>query len=670
MNAVGFPTFSKPVAAPKRAERTDSSSDKPTTVRNQNSAEFAAFLGMLVNGDAKLRTDLLKQLPAEGASLLDHLLAGNVEGTSDDAATALETTPEATIIPSKNATDSVRYGMLASTLALAKNTNIVSPATDNIGAATRGVHSPSGDTRITPAVLARIASGKLASVEELMARGDREGAVARAKLDDLLSKAGTSEGLNLSQLSEMNAALQAALAASAADVSTPVKDIEAVDPELRSRFDRISSRMKEEFGHDVTIVETARSQARQDHLYAQGRTTPGNVVTWTTDSAHTHGEAIDVVVDGSWNNPTGFARLQQIAKEEGLRTIPNDPGHLELPREEWTNNADVRVTSAFASGNNAKHTGANGVAQVATVARVASVASAANSGQAATTPAITQQETPVNASLGVMADRSNGANNSNSNTNNSENSGNRDERSRKPLPATAKATEHANERSAAYDRDKSGTQNASAVMGGVADSSTRFVGPVDQTERPAGATAAEAAERVDSINTMRAQQGKSVSQMTLEVEGPNGTTHEIKVDVRGNTVGTTITADSASADRMRSNVNELKTGLESRGLEPDTVRISTQGSKAADATDAARAGTERDAARMSGVGASGNSAGNDGAAQQQRDRSSAARDWEDRQATRDEQRAQQDRAGRDAQNQQRRGSSSQGAERPQYREMR
>lgn len=671
MNAVGFPGFSNPVTAPKRADRSDNSNDKTTPVRGQSSAEFAAFLGMLVNGDAKLRTDLLKQLPAEGASLLDHLLAGSAEGMSDDAAAALETMPQSTMIPSTNATDSVRYGMLASTLALAQNTNIVSPATDNISAATRGVHSPSGESRITPAVLARIASGKLASVEELMARGDREGAMARAKLDDLLSKAGTSEGLNLSQLSEMNAALQAALAASAADVSTPIKDIEAVDPELRSRFDRITSRMKEEFGHDVTIVETARSQARQDHLYAQGRTTPGNVVTWTTDSAHTHGEAIDVVVDGSWNNPTGFARLQQIAKEEGLRTIPNDPGHLELPREDWTNDADVRVTSAIASGGQtANRAGANGVARVATVARVASVASAANSGRAATTPAVAEQESPTNASLGALANRSSDASSSNSNANSSENSANRDDRARKPLPVTAKATEHANERSPAYDRDKSGTQNASALMGGVADSSTRFVGPVDGIERSNGATAAEAAERVDSINTMRAQQGKSVSQMTLEVEGPNGTTHEIKVDVRGNTVGTTITADSASADRMRSNVNELKTGLESRGLEPDTVRISTQGAKAVDATDAARAGTERDAARMSGVGASGNSAGNDGAAQQQRDRSSAARDWEDRQATRDEQRAQQDRAGRDAQNQQRRGSSSQGAERPQYREMR
>ena len=36
----------------------------------------------------------------------------------------------------------------------------------------------------------------------------------------------------------------------------------------------------------VIVVEGVRSEARQRELYAQGRTKPGKVVTWTMDSRH------------------------------------------------------------------------------------------------------------------------------------------------------------------------------------------------------------------------------------------------------------------------------------------------------------------------------------------------------------------------------------------------
>ncbi|MED4888926.1 M15 family metallopeptidase [Lysinibacillus fusiformis] len=37
---------------------------------------------------------------------------------------------------------------------------------------------------------------------------------------------------------------------------------------------------------NVFITETYRSQERQKYLYAQGRTRPGQIVTWTLDSNH------------------------------------------------------------------------------------------------------------------------------------------------------------------------------------------------------------------------------------------------------------------------------------------------------------------------------------------------------------------------------------------------
>lgn len=43
------------------------------------------------------------------------------------------------------------------------------------------------------------------------------------------------------------------------------------------------------------VVETYRSQIRQNYLYSVGRTVPGTKVTWTQTSIHTQRNAVDVV---------------------------------------------------------------------------------------------------------------------------------------------------------------------------------------------------------------------------------------------------------------------------------------------------------------------------------------------------------------------------------------
>ncbi len=50
-------------------------------------------------------------------------------------------------------------------------------------------------------------------------------------------------------------------------------------------------------GLKVRITETYRSQRRQNELYAQGRTSPGNIVTWTKNSRHTSRRAWDICQD-------------------------------------------------------------------------------------------------------------------------------------------------------------------------------------------------------------------------------------------------------------------------------------------------------------------------------------------------------------------------------------
>lgn len=92
------------------------------------------------------------------------------------------------------------------------------------------------------------------------------------------------------------------------------------------------------YGADVAVVSGLRSQAEQDRLYAQGRTTPGPIVTWTRSSAHVTGRAVDLafrvggVVD--YDVPAWWwDALAYLASFAGLRRTAvskGDLGHFEL----------------------------------------------------------------------------------------------------------------------------------------------------------------------------------------------------------------------------------------------------------------------------------------------------------------------------------------------------
>lgn len=61
------------------------------------------------------------------------------------------------------------------------------------------------------------------------------------------------------------------------------------------------------------VIEGVRTQQRQEELYAQGRTKPGKIVTWTLNSKHIEGKAVDFVpfVNGAipWNDVLLFTVL-------------------------------------------------------------------------------------------------------------------------------------------------------------------------------------------------------------------------------------------------------------------------------------------------------------------------------------------------------------------------
>lgn len=98
-----------------------------------------------------------------------------------------------------------------------------------------------------------------------------------------------------------------------------------------SRLGRVAERLWNEHGLRLEVVEGFRSQARQAELFTQGRTEPGAVVTWTTSSLHTAGQAADVFIGGAPVSQQDALLLARIARDEGLRTLyPLDSGHIQL----------------------------------------------------------------------------------------------------------------------------------------------------------------------------------------------------------------------------------------------------------------------------------------------------------------------------------------------------
>jgi len=96
-----------------------------------------------------------------------------------------------------------------------------------------------------------------------------------------------------------------------------------VDPDLR----RVVERAIQISETDFTVIEGARSKARQAELYAQGRTKPGPKVTWTMNSRHIGGHAVDLCpwINGKieWNSPRGFDNIYKAmmaaSKELGIK---------------------------------------------------------------------------------------------------------------------------------------------------------------------------------------------------------------------------------------------------------------------------------------------------------------------------------------------------------------
>lgn len=115
------------------------------------------------------------------------------------------------------------------------------------------------------------------------------------------------------------------------------KNLATVQPQLQ-RLGRELLRRLEAEGLTFKVTSGNRTQAEQDALYAQGRTKPGPVVTWTRKSRHIGGRAIDLTLFSGknpiWESPK-YDRAGEVGEQLGLvwggRWKTKDKPHFELP---------------------------------------------------------------------------------------------------------------------------------------------------------------------------------------------------------------------------------------------------------------------------------------------------------------------------------------------------
>ena len=122
------------------------------------------------------------------------------------------------------------------------------------------------------------------------------------------------------------------------------RDIAMCHPELQEKAQKLIVECKKQ-GLIVKLGECFRSVTEQDTLYAQGRTTSGNIVTYAKGSSyssmHQWGIAFDVIRNdgkGAYYDSDGwFNKVGKVGKALGLEwggdwTSPVDKPHFQLPQ--------------------------------------------------------------------------------------------------------------------------------------------------------------------------------------------------------------------------------------------------------------------------------------------------------------------------------------------------
>ena len=402
-----------------------------------------------------------------------------------------------------------------------------------------------------------------------------------------------------------------------AAVGEPSRDLERLTPEFRSRLERVMVRMREEHGHDVQLVETARSPERQAWLFAQGRTRPGQVVTWTHQSAHLTGDAADVIVDGQWRGDRAYGRLHRIAEEEGLRTLgARDPGHLELPAA--VRSARVQLAGGDAAANAVGASAEASQQQAALLAHNAVARASARSrragrnGESASTNVAAMNAAADGASVGLAPDAPDGMARIASAASVARVASIASVASTaRPGASSASATGErlSSDLTLAHGGRSRRRTDAEAhdAMPTVAPIATFTAGSTGDMERTSPSLVG-GIDRVDRTAAIAGKSPREVAQLTLALDAGNGQQDDVTIGVRGQSVGASVsTGDASMAARLRDNLPELQRALEARGMGIDEFRADARRPELSDPSRVLAAG-DRDAIRVRTMQDAGDSA--------------------------------------------------------------
>ena len=129
------------------------------------------------------------------------------------------------------------------------------------------------------------------------------------------------------------------------------RSLDELLPEVRARVDKLIEACKAA-GIDLLVTSTYRDNESQDALYAQGRTTPGKIVTKAKagQSFHNYRCAIDVVplLNGKpvWNDTMLWSQIGGLGVQAGLEWAGNWTTFKEYPHFQYTGGKTIKQLQA------------------------------------------------------------------------------------------------------------------------------------------------------------------------------------------------------------------------------------------------------------------------------------------------------------------------------------
>lgn len=130
-------------------------------------------------------------------------------------------------------------------------------------------------------------------------------------------------------------------------------DLNELHPYVKVLAEKLVAEAKKQ-GLNIKVIDTYRSVARQDYLYAQGRTEPGNIVTNAKGSAkssyHQWRLAFDCIqnLPGKEYDSTVLAKLGKIGESIGLEWGGGWSGFKDAPHFQYTYGLSIAQLNAGA----------------------------------------------------------------------------------------------------------------------------------------------------------------------------------------------------------------------------------------------------------------------------------------------------------------------------------